>query len=436
MASPPAVACLLSQKGPLQIYDTSAFLSVLQKLPDLTIGGCNVADGAALPAEVDGYSPMAWCQYAKTKAKIASRICRENGALKARISVLEDDLARLRNHEADPLCGADPWVGKSIGSMAVRSSTKCRLDADAWSQWSGSAAAARRASCLLNEEPKNDEQACDDEGARDGPRIQFSVIESAADLGGSGGVGGGIAERVAVDVGGHAQKPTDAPLCKHDHGHVNSTANEPECGRVLPDLLEREVVCEHGLVTGQPGDDQPDAVANGFEKDGQRGEVERAQDSVPGAEYLYGMLGQLGISFGKPDIAKGMDVATKFACGLHVEKDSLGGFKCVRDMAEDYAAEFLSSPSFVIQAPTVASKEAIRDHFKVLREVCQQVLSRIADIFPDEGQRASDIRKCQRALTDKANQAEADALSALEPLQSQDWRRKPQGKFKAVSQRH
>ena len=51
-------------------------------------------------------------------------------------------------------------------------------------------------------------------------------------------------------------------------------------------------------------------------------------------------------------------------------------------------------------------------------------------------QRASDIRKCQRALTDKANQAEADALSALEPLQSQDWRRKPQGKFKAVSQRH
>ena len=99
MAASSAIACLATGKGALYIYDASAIAIVLAQLPVTVLDDMQRDESTTLavqPTLLDGFTAESWCQYAKTKPRIASRLCRESGALKTRISTLEDmQLGRL-----------------------------------------------------------------------------------------------------------------------------------------------------------------------------------------------------------------------------------------------------------------------------------------------------------------------------------------------------
>ena len=148
MAYTPTVACLHTSKGPLYFYDTSSIVKVLSQFPDTApddVKGDMEMRQALHPVLFEGFTAEAWCQFGKKKSNIASRLGRENGALKARISVLEDGAARFAStvsgdgsRVADPVYTSDPWANKYFASVPVDTSKLDGAGEDAWSQWLGS----------------------------------------------------------------------------------------------------------------------------------------------------------------------------------------------------------------------------------------------------------------------------------------------------------
>ena len=146
MAVSVAVARLDSAKGQLHLFDVTAVASVLERLPIIDIGNDTAVDTrfyAAGAALFGGFSAETWSQYAKKKSRIASRLCRENGELKACIAALENKLRHQSPSvfsvvpNVDPLSSHDPWAGKSISpSVEVHSCL------DAWGSWTLATSAA------------------------------------------------------------------------------------------------------------------------------------------------------------------------------------------------------------------------------------------------------------------------------------------------------
>ena len=115
----------------------------------------------------------------------------------------------------------------------------------------------------------------------------------------------------------------------------------------------------------------------------------------------------------------------------------LGHFPGVRAMAENYASEFLGAPNFAVRPPSDGTRVGLAEHFRLARQVGEEVLCRVLALFPDEGHGMDSTRKkCQRALDDKINRAEAVALSAIEVQQApRPMARQSPSRLKAVTKR-
>ena len=92
--------------------------------------------GEAFQARLDGWTLNEWRQWGKQKASIASRTCRENGALKERIASLDLEITKLSTEcsSTDPLTVNDPWAGASLLEENIRSLKK-EQGGDAWANW-------------------------------------------------------------------------------------------------------------------------------------------------------------------------------------------------------------------------------------------------------------------------------------------------------------
>ena len=105
----PAVAVLESPFGKLHIYDSSALSTIVSLL--------RVA-APAPEVEFEGFSAKDWAQYAKRKAAIASKVCKQNGELKARLSAASEDEGEHHfiTKKIDPDLGseADPWASQKL----------------------------------------------------------------------------------------------------------------------------------------------------------------------------------------------------------------------------------------------------------------------------------------------------------------------------------
>ena len=96
MANLSDVACLVTQKGPLFIYDGPAISNVLAQLLDSVVKDSTEAWDVQVVDQTslyDGFTAESWCQYARKKSNIASRLCRETCARKARLSNLKANLS-------------------------------------------------------------------------------------------------------------------------------------------------------------------------------------------------------------------------------------------------------------------------------------------------------------------------------------------------------
>ena len=87
-------------------------------------------------ARLDGWTLIEWKDWGKQKTSIASKVCRENGALKERIACLDHDMAKLyiETSLTDPLTVNDPWPGASPLGDGRLSFTEDQYG-DAWAEW-------------------------------------------------------------------------------------------------------------------------------------------------------------------------------------------------------------------------------------------------------------------------------------------------------------
>ena len=118
--TPGLVAILCTVHGPMHIFSQEALVGIVSVLPIMT-NQENSSSQCILDTPVDGFSVRQWVSYAKKKAAIASRVCRENGRLKAAVSDSEDELfaidpwaaspAPIPNREANEEAAIDPWSG-------------------------------------------------------------------------------------------------------------------------------------------------------------------------------------------------------------------------------------------------------------------------------------------------------------------------------------
>ena len=151
-------AILQSQCGNLVIYDTDAVEKIVGALSrgimcSMSSPQCDDPRPCPPPvALLDGFTLQQWSTYAKLKASIASRVCRENGVLKMRLASLhqtecEDSHASkvcrdnghlkkritdylatnydnapsiTRKSSEDPLLHQDPWLNASLRGLHLQ----------------------------------------------------------------------------------------------------------------------------------------------------------------------------------------------------------------------------------------------------------------------------------------------------------------------------
>ena len=75
--SPALVARFDTLHGPLQIYSQQALHAICSALPIVK------HDDAQAQALLEGFSLEHWASYGRRKSRIASKVCKENGRLKA-----------------------------------------------------------------------------------------------------------------------------------------------------------------------------------------------------------------------------------------------------------------------------------------------------------------------------------------------------------------
>jgi len=113
------MAVLDSVAGQLHIYDTKAFDSLIDSL------FIRPTSSHAKPRELfDSFTKEQWVAYGRNKASIASRVCKENGKLKAMLH---------KTVGTDPLVENDPWGGCTLPSNECADHS---LNHSLWSSWS------------------------------------------------------------------------------------------------------------------------------------------------------------------------------------------------------------------------------------------------------------------------------------------------------------
>jgi hypothetical protein len=137
-----AIAVLDSAIGQLHIYDIKAFGSLVESLaksPTML----HVGHRAEQQILVDGFTIEQWAAYGRHKAAIASKVCKDNGRLKAMLDSMSHRRGKLVTNSADeracddddPLVSNDPWRGCSFPPSASASEPPCL---SLWSSWNRS----------------------------------------------------------------------------------------------------------------------------------------------------------------------------------------------------------------------------------------------------------------------------------------------------------
>lgn len=111
-------------------------------------------------------------------------------------------------------------------------------------------------------------------------------------------------------------------------------------------------------------------------------------------------------------------------------------------MAEDYGAEFFSSPHFTFTTPDLATRSDIAKHFRSVSDACSTILNSIAEHFLGMAECQADRKDTiaqrshnDRSLSNLINLAEAEALSALPCSQADKPTKSSRQRFKPVSKR-
>ena len=133
------VAALDSPAGHLYFYDVAAIATVIKSLSS--------ACSPASPALLEGFTMEQWAAFGRRKSAIASRVSKENGALKAkllsagRVTDEAEMTARRSRTDAnnlspiDPLQVNDPWFGRSV-PRDLRDTVNSACSCSPWSAWS------------------------------------------------------------------------------------------------------------------------------------------------------------------------------------------------------------------------------------------------------------------------------------------------------------
>ena len=86
-------------------------------------------DFASANGRFEGFTFEEWASYAKKKLSLASRICKQNGELKAHIAS-SGDICPMREDDF-----FDPWVGATFQCTKEFPTAAAAAAVDAWSQW-------------------------------------------------------------------------------------------------------------------------------------------------------------------------------------------------------------------------------------------------------------------------------------------------------------
>ena len=125
--------------GPMFLFDASAVKAVLEALPITEFaGGVQLQSsvgsmldpisfvGSCTPLQ--GFTIEEWANHARKKSSLASRICKQNGELKAQVASYADSCPKK---EEDPVNKLDPWA-----SATFRHNKDIPVaGVDAWSKW-------------------------------------------------------------------------------------------------------------------------------------------------------------------------------------------------------------------------------------------------------------------------------------------------------------
>ena len=129
------------------MYDSEAVAKVIGALPRCDAsppsGHCFDAPPAPPPLELlDGFTIAQWAIYGKLKSEIATRVCRENGALKKQLASIAHPVASNgcgnghdKIFENDPWYSARPKEKDSEGELVSVPSVQDPIEFNAWSNW-------------------------------------------------------------------------------------------------------------------------------------------------------------------------------------------------------------------------------------------------------------------------------------------------------------
>jgi hypothetical protein len=132
------VAVLVSPAGHLYFYEAAAITTVINSL--------SLTCSPAAPKLLDGFTLEQWAAFGKRKSAIASRVCKENGALKAKLASSggdsddgEPSIRRLGTETSnmapvDPLQANDPWFGCSAPRVSC-DVVNASSSGSSWSAW-------------------------------------------------------------------------------------------------------------------------------------------------------------------------------------------------------------------------------------------------------------------------------------------------------------
>ena len=150
-------AVLQTQCGNLVMYDSEALVKVIGALPSCGAsppsGHYSDAPPAPPPPELlDGFTIAQWAIYGKLKSEIATRVCRENGALKKRLASIAHPVTsngcgdgRDSIFENDPWYSARPDEKDRECELMSAPAAHNPIEFKAWSNWrSASAPSIRR----------------------------------------------------------------------------------------------------------------------------------------------------------------------------------------------------------------------------------------------------------------------------------------------------
>ena len=110
--------------GPLQIYSPQALHAICSALPIVK------HDDAQPQALLEGFTFQQWASYGRRKSRITSKVCKENGRLKAILESTNSNWdkrnkVKSAHDDEDPLIFNDPWSGCSLPHVTVASGPSC-----------------------------------------------------------------------------------------------------------------------------------------------------------------------------------------------------------------------------------------------------------------------------------------------------------------------